>query len=69
MSQENLRKKDDQVPILECNSAECYMWAIAILACAWTEWVFAAKTTNPKYQDDSEHVEASVNVKSEGGKK
>jgi hypothetical protein len=63
MSQENLAKKNDQIPILECNSAECYMWTIAILASAWTEWVFAAKTNNPKYQDDPEHLEASVNVK------
>ena len=39
MSLENLATKNCLVPIMECNSTECYMWAIALLSAAWTQWV------------------------------
>ena len=62
MSQEGLSIKDGIAPILECNNAECYMWAIAILSSAWTQWVFSSKSLSG-YQDDPTHPEASNNVK------
>jgi hypothetical protein len=63
MSQEDLATKDGIAPILECNSTECYMWAIAILSSAWTQWVFRSKSTYSGYQNDPTHPEASKNVK------
>jgi hypothetical protein len=43
MSQENIAIKDNQTPILECNSAEIQIWAIAILASVWTTWCFTSR--------------------------
>lgn len=63
MSQEDLGTKEGLAPILECNSTECYMWAIAILSSAWTQWVFRSKSTYSGYQNDPAHPEASKNVK------
>jgi hypothetical protein len=51
MFQENIAIKDNQTPILECNSAEIQMCAIAILASAWTTWCFTSKANNPDYQN------------------
>lgn len=62
MTKEELATKDGFVPILECNSAECYMWAVAILSSAWTQWVFSSKSRSA-YQDDTTRSEASKNVK------
>ena len=62
MSEEDLATKDGLAPILECNSTECYMWAIAILSSAWTQWVLRSKSTS-EYQNDPAHPEASKNVK------
>jgi hypothetical protein len=63
MSQETLAiNKEGQTPILECNSTECYMWALSILISAWTQWVFTAKVKNPVYQNDVQHPEAAQNV-------
>jgi hypothetical protein len=63
ISQETLAiNKEGQTPILECNSTECYMWAL-LLTSAWTQWVFTAKVKNPVYQNDVQHPEAAQNVK------
>lgn len=62
MLQEDLAAKDGITPILECNNTECYMWAIAILSSAWTQWVFNSKSLSA-YQADPTHPEASKNVK------
>lgn len=66
---EKLSVKNNQVPNLEvlpdnkAASTEIWMWAIAILSSAWTEWCFTAKTNNPYYQKDPSHPEASENAK------
>jgi hypothetical protein len=31
---------------------EILSWSMAVLASAWTEWVFTSKTSNPNYQND-----------------
>lgn len=62
-SREALALKDGQAPTLESDSCECYMWAVALLASAWTEWVFKSKSNNPAYQGDPAKVEAVTNVK------
>ncbi|MFL6403101.1 MAG: hypothetical protein ACJ71M_06465, partial [Nitrososphaeraceae archaeon] len=55
-------------PLLEVNldmnacSAEIFMWSIAILASAWTEWVFAAKSNNPDYKNNPEKNKAVDNA-------
>jgi hypothetical protein len=63
ISQEVLATKDAQTPTLECNSTECYMWALSILTTAWTQWVFTSKVNNPVYQNDVQHPEAAQNVR------
>jgi hypothetical protein len=62
MSQENIAIKDNQTPILECNSAEIQIWAMAILTSAWTAWCFTSKANNPDYQNHPDKFEASTNV-------
>jgi hypothetical protein len=67
MSKENLKSADEKVPksttpvMVERSSKqispEILGWSIAILASAWTEWVFASKTYNPKYQNDPEYAD------------
>jgi hypothetical protein len=34
LTEENLSFKDGFVPILECDSTECYIWALSILTSA-----------------------------------
>lgn len=63
MSKENVAIINGQAPILEPDSCECYMWAVAILASAWSEWVFTAKSNDPNYQNNSTKHEAATNVK------
>lgn len=62
-SKETLATTQGQAPTLEHFSTECYMWAVAILASAWTEWVFTAKSNDKKYQQDPKKREAAINVK------
>jgi hypothetical protein len=80
MSRENLRKVDEEssrstTPVaVDRNthqiSPEILGWSIAILASAWTEWVFASKSneyskyqTDPAYKNDKDRQAADVNVK------
>jgi hypothetical protein len=58
-----LRTKDNQFPILETyptRSAEIWMWALAILSSAWTQWCFSAKSNNPDCS--TAKLEASENA-------
>jgi hypothetical protein len=77
---ENLRRADSEstrsttpvavdrdVPMI---CPELLGWSIAILASAWTEWVFASKSkedskyqTDPAYRNDSARQAAIVNVR------
>jgi hypothetical protein len=79
-SRENLRTADEEssrstTPVaVDRNthqiSPEILGWSIAILASAWTEWVFTSKSneyskyqTDPAYKNDKERQAAVVNVK------
>jgi len=62
MAQEDLATKEGVAPIMECYNTECYMWAIAILSSAWTQWVFRSKSLSA-YQEDPTRHEAAINVK------
>jgi hypothetical protein len=59
---ENLATKAGQVPLLESYSFECQMWALAIITSAWSQWIFAAKSNDPKYRKDPQKREAAVNA-------
>jgi hypothetical protein len=64
VKKEKLRTKEDQFPILETfptRSTEIWMWAIAILSSAWTQWCFTAKSNNPDYSNAK--PEASENAR------
>lgn len=67
--EEKLKIKNNEIPILEVSpilkraSTEILMWAVGILASAWTVWCFTSKSNNPTYQNDPEHPEASENVR------
>jgi hypothetical protein len=72
-SRENLQTVDDQPPHLIVKpptgnkpgtiSAEILTWSIAILASAWTQWIFTAKSHNPINQEDKDKKEAAINIK------
>ena len=71
-SKENLQVVENQTPPLIVTpptnkgpgviSAEILMWSIAILASAWTNWIFTAKSFNPINQDDKDKKEAAINI-------
>jgi len=66
LSKESLRPVDDRFPksttplIGDRNRREIYPellgWSIAILASAWTEWIFTSKSNEgSRYQNDPEY--------------
>lgn len=61
-TQESLATVNGQAPLLENYSVECQMWAIALLASAWTEWVLTAKMNNEAYRVASGKKEAAINA-------
>lgn len=62
-SKETLECVNGQAPLLENNSVECIMWAAAILASSWTDWIFTSKSNNPKYIHYMEKGQAAANAK------
>jgi len=60
---ENLETIDGQAPLLESFSTECSMWAAAILASSWTEWIFMSKSKNPEYYNHPEKSPAGANAR------
>jgi hypothetical protein len=72
-SKENLQTVDNQPPHLIVKpptdrepgviSPEILTWSIAILASAWTQWIFTAKLFNPVNQEDKDKKEAAINIK------
>jgi hypothetical protein len=80
ISTENLKTVDEPFPrsttplIVEKNTRTVYLeilgWATAILASAWSEWIFTSKSnpnskyqTDPAYQTDKSRQAACVNVR------
>jgi hypothetical protein len=61
---EKLETVDGKAPLLESNSTECLMWAAAILASSWTEWIFVSKSSNPKYCQQKSRAAANAKITS-----
>jgi hypothetical protein len=57
---ENLQTINGEVPLLESYTTECVMWAAAILASSWTDWIFMSKTRNLEYYH---HQESGANAR------
>jgi hypothetical protein len=61
---EKLETVDDKAPLLESNSTECLMWAAAILASSWTDWIFMSKSNNPEYCQQKSQAAANARITS-----
>lgn len=61
---EKLETEDGNAPLLESCSTECLMWAAAILASSWTEWIFMSKSKNPEYCQQKSRAAANARITS-----
>jgi len=59
---ETLVTVNGQVPLLENYSLECQMWALSIIASAWSQWIFTAKSNDPVYGRQKKEAASNARI-------
>jgi len=61
---ETLAMVNGKAPLLESDSLECQMWALSVLASAWSQWVFTAKSNTPRYRAERRKAASNAQIAS-----